>query len=98
MISDAKLNELFEKMDQNKSGGIEYSEFAVGAIQLAEAEGEDILKRTFAFFDKNKDGFISKQELKDTLKLGWMSSVQLDTILKDVDSNQDDKVIFLLCP
>lgn len=49
------------------------------------------LKGVFATFDKNDDGFITKQELKDSLKnIGiWMEDKDIAEMMEKVDENQD---------
>lgn len=52
---------------------------------------KDELKRVFATFDKNSDGFITKQELRDSLKnIGIvMADKDIDDMVKNVDTNGD---------
>ncbi|KAI5680934.1 hypothetical protein M9H77_02161 [Catharanthus roseus] len=49
------------------------------------------LKNVFATFDKNDDGFITKQELRDSLKnIGIvMGEKDIEDMVKNVDSNGD---------
>ena len=50
--------------------------------------------RKFLVYDKNKDGFISAQEIKDvTSKLGLdMSPEEVATLIFQADKNKDGKV------
>lgn len=52
---------------------------------------KDELKRVFGTFDKNSDGFITKQELRDSLKnIGIvMDEKDIDDMIKNVDTNGD---------
>lgn len=52
---------------------------------------KDELKRVFGTFDKNSDGFITKHELRDSLKnIGIvMAEKDIDDMVKNVDTNGD---------
>lgn len=52
---------------------------------------ETRIKRAFEYFDKEKKGYITRDDLKDTLMLD--SNQVLDQIVSDVDKN---KVSFLI--
>lgn len=61
------------------------------------------LKRVFATFDKNSDGYITKQELKESLKniRIFMSDQEIEEMVTKVDANGDGLIDFsefcLLC-
>ncbi|CAN6564101.1 unnamed protein product [Malus baccata var. baccata] len=54
------------------------------------------LKQVFATFDKNSDGFITKQELKESLKniRIFMSDAEVEEMVKKVDANGDGLIDF----
>ncbi|XP_048423174.1 calmodulin-like protein 3 [Pyrus x bretschneideri] len=54
------------------------------------------LKQMFATFDKNSDGFITKQELKESLKniRIFMSDAEVEEMVKKVDANGDGLIDF----
>lgn len=54
------------------------------------------LKQVFATFDKNSDGFITKQELKESLKniRIFMSDAEVEEMVKKVDANGDGLIEF----
>ncbi|KAL6221660.1 hypothetical protein ACLB2K_005056 [Fragaria x ananassa] len=79
-------------------------EAVVRSVMTTKREQEDPeLKRVFATFDKNSDGFITKQELKESLKniRVFMSDEEVDEMVKKVDANGDGLIDFsefcLLC-
>lgn len=55
------------------------------------AEKKEELRRVFATFDKNSDGFITKQELRDSLKnIGILLSMKdVEEMVERVDANGD---------
>ncbi|CAN6681245.1 unnamed protein product [Malus baccata var. baccata] len=54
------------------------------------------LKQVFATFDKNSDGFITTQELKESLKniRIFMSDAEVEEMVKKVDANGDGLIDF----
>ena len=65
------VEQVFQKYDGNKSGQLdrkEASEFLNSLYSNADVDLDPSKKDdVFAFFDKNNDGYISKQELIKTL-------------------------------
>ncbi|KAK6126898.1 hypothetical protein DH2020_014365 [Rehmannia glutinosa] len=56
----------------------------------------DELKSVFATFDKNSDGYITKQELRESLKNMGISAAEKDVVdmVEKVDSNGDGLIDF----
>ena len=54
-------------MDLDHSGQIDYSEFIATFIELSVHKNEKYLRETFARFDKDGNGKINKEELKQIL-------------------------------
>lgn len=54
---------------------------------------EEELKKVFSTFDKNGDGFITKQELRESLRI-FMNEKEIDDILVKFDSNKDGLIDF----
>ena len=50
-------------LDTNNNGYIEYTEFLAGCMKSKIYLKEDYLKMTFAYFDKDKSGYITREEL-----------------------------------
>lgn len=61
------------------------------AVKRSAYEDKAQLKSVFATFDKNNDGFITKQELRDSLNnIGMaMSEKEIADMIRKVDSNGD---------
>ena len=61
------IKEIFEKIDTDKSGAIDYSEFIAASIDRKKMLSKKRLERIFKMFDKDCSGTISKDEIKQML-------------------------------
>jgi len=57
-------NILFEMIDTNVNGLIEFSELKASMLKTTIFLQQDNLRKTFSFFDKDKSGYITIDELK----------------------------------
>jgi calcium-dependent protein kinase len=93
----ADLQEIMQSVDSDGSGVIDYTEFLAATLDKKVYMAEDVCWQAFRIFDRNGDGKISKQEIKDVLQ---DDSVQtefaktLDQLMKEVDTNGDGEVDF----
>jgi len=92
LLTDNDFETLFQKLDTSKSGSIGYTEYLAGAIDVSKIANEKLLENAFSFFDKDKSGAISKDEIRHSMKLGWISEGQLDKLMIEVDANKDNTV------
>ena len=88
---------IFNNIDSDNNGYIEYEEFIRAAIDKEMFLNENILKFAFRYFDKDNSGEISYQEIEEVFK----SSVQdgnikesLSKIISEVDTNGDGIISF----
>lgn len=58
------IEKIFTKVDMDKSGYIDYSEWVVATINKERLLSEDKLKAAFRIFDKDDGGTISANEVK----------------------------------
>ena len=65
--SEEEINELFDKLDENKSGIIEYEELVRGFSDRKKLLNEKNMKEAFNFFDKDKDGAINWEEISNVV-------------------------------
>ena len=92
----AEVDKLFLQADQDGSGEIDYSEWSVAAINKYSILQEEKLKGAFALFDKDQNGSISAQEIKQVLGVGkkFGNESIFDEIIKEVDINGDGVITF----
>jgi calcium-dependent protein kinase len=70
-VTDEKINYVYNIIDQEKKGGIDYTEFLMAGINKKELFTKDNLENAFNYFDANKSGFIEEKDLEETLlKMG----------------------------
>jgi Ca2+-binding EF-hand superfamily protein len=62
-----EAKKLFEKMDFNNNGTIDYSEFLITHLDPAKVINEERLKEVFNMFDIDKSGAITVDEIKKLL-------------------------------
>ena len=96
-----EMNKIMRYMDTNEDKAISLEEYlVVMAKSDDEIEEDSILLEAFDYFDKNLDGRITMEELKETLKEAY--GVHLDEkvdedakrIMREYDGNRDNKLSF----
>lgn len=87
---------IMQNIDIDGSGLIDYSEWALGAINKKNLLTKEKLKKAFEMFDKDNSGTISAEEIKNVLGLGKQieSEEVWNDIIKEVDVNGDGEVSF----
>jgi len=97
VISDEEVEKMFQQVDTDNSGYIDYSEFVVAAMNEKQLTSNDKLKAAFKMFDKDDSGKITPDEIKEVLGFGQanaLSNTAIDEILKQVDENGDGEISF----
>ena len=69
-LNDAEVDEMFDKVDADKSGAIDYSEFVVATMNEKNLLSNNKLQSAFKMFDKDGGGSISVDEIKQVLSFG----------------------------
>ena len=91
-----ELNIMFDQIDTDKSGSIDYTEFIKAASSKKKITTESSLRAAFDYFDKDHNGSISRKEMKQIFA---NSSINNEKVIKElmqgIDSNNDNNVISL---
>jgi calcium-dependent protein kinase len=89
-------DEIFDIIDSENKGYIEYEEFVRVSIDKEELIDEEILKFAFSYFDKDNSGEITLLELKEVLcsKEKPVSEELLKRILKEIDIDGNNQISF----
>ena len=94
-MNQEQIEKMFEAVDIDNSGYIDYSEFVVATMNEKNLFSEKKLKAAFKMFDKDDSGFISKDEVKESLqKIQKFSEEELNEIINQVDENGDGEISF----
>ncbi|EWS71123.1 calmodulin-domain kinase (macronuclear) [Tetrahymena thermophila SB210] len=94
-ISEEEVNKIFDQIDVNQSGFIDYTEFITAVIDDSVFIEDEKLRKAFSLFDKDGDGYITQQEIQNVLGVGMdFDSETWTKIVAEVDENGDGQVSF----
>ena len=94
-VDDKFLGTLFDKIDYDHSKLIGYREFVCAAVDKSVFIKDDILQEAFNFFDRDKSGGISLNEVKKAFSsMKGYKDADFEEILRGVDINKDEKIDF----
>jgi calcium-dependent protein kinase len=92
-FTEQDIELLMRKIDNNKSKGIEYSEFVAAAIDRTKLLSEEKILKCFKQLDKDNSGKISVLEFKQVFQ--GNNIVQEDVwkaLVQEIDLNQDGEI------
>jgi calcium-dependent protein kinase len=97
--SDVRLRNLYNMIDSNLNGKIDYTEFLAACLHSQKYLNLGLIKSAFSFFDTDNSGFITRDELATALKGNREDGPQLDAtcdeIIRLVDTNRDGKIDYM---
>jgi len=91
-ITENELENVFQVMDQDKNGYIEYEEFVRVCIDQNSLFSDKNLKIAFDNFDSDKNGYLSLDELRKFL--GSNNQEYYSALVEHVDENNDSKISY----
>ena len=97
IMSDQEVEQMFQAVDTDNSGFIDYTEFVVAATNQTTLTSQEKLHAAFRMFDKDGSGTISADEIREVLGFGGsnqLSAEAVDAIIKQVDENGDGDIQF----
>jgi len=97
IMSDQEVEQMFASVDTDNSGFIDYTEFVVAATNQQNLTSQEKLHAAFRMFDKDGQGTISAEEIKEVLCFGGSNALTVeavDAIIKQVDENGDGEIQF----
>ena len=90
----SNFDQIFNSLDGKNHGDIEYDEFLRAALDRKKLLTDDNLKYAFHFFDKENNGFITKDQLKLFFDNPSMDEQLFTRFFEDIDINKDGKIDF----
>jgi len=93
----ADLKQIMEDVDSDGSGVIDYTEFLAATLDKKVYMCEDVCWQAFRIFDKNGDGKISKDEIKQILcddSVVDAAAKDIATLMEELDQNGDGHIDF----
>jgi len=88
------LKEIMEGIDTSGEGKIDYTEFLASTIDQQQLIKADVCWQAFRAFDKNGDGVISLDELKQVINDGDLQMMASKDLMAEVDKSGDGKIDF----
>ena len=86
---------MFDRVDADGSGQIDYSEFVVAAMSQQKLLSQKKLQMAFKMFDKDGGGTITIDEIQEAINFdNSLTEEDLVKIAKEVDANGDGEISF----
>ncbi|KAE8711660.1 Calcium-dependent protein kinase 7 [Hibiscus syriacus] len=90
-LAESEVQMLIEAVDANGKGTLDYGEFLAVSLHLQRMANDEHLRKAFSYFDKDGNGFIEPDELRDALMEDGdddCTNVAND-IFQEVDTDKD---------
>ena len=87
-----RANKIFNEIDFNNDGSINFSEFLTANFKKENLLSEDTLEKTFKLFDIDGNGFITLDELKESMPLEITSKIEWSDLIDEVDKDGDGQI------
>jgi calcium-dependent protein kinase len=96
-LDEGGVDEIVARIDRNKNGSIDYTEFVIATINRKKLLAKGNLEATFKLIDKDGSKSITAEELKDFFagqgQHEWDDKVW-DALLREVDENSDGEISY----
>jgi calcium-dependent protein kinase len=89
-----RAKDIFKEIDFNNDGSINFSEFLTVNLQKEKILNEDMLRKAFNLFDIDGNGYITIDELKQTLNLHLNNQIDWKDLVGEVDKDGDYQINF----
>lgn len=93
--AENEVEEVMNKLDVNKDGTINYTEFLMAHMQLKDIISNERLQTAFDSFDLDQNGQITKDELQEVLAGTSVNDPRVwDILISEADTNHDGQISF----
>ncbi|CAL4983484.1 unnamed protein product [Urochloa decumbens] len=95
-LGESEVQMFIEAVDTNGSGALQYREFLAVTLHVQRVANDEHRRQAFLFFDKDGNGFIEPEELREALvDDGAADSMEVvNGILHKVDTDKDGKISY----
>ncbi|XP_041027861.1 calcium-dependent protein kinase 13 [Juglans microcarpa x Juglans regia] len=95
-LAESEAQMLIEAVDTNGKGTLDYGEFLAVSLHLQRMANDEHLHNAFSYFDKDGDGYIEPDELRDALmEDGADDCADLaNDIFQEVDTDKDGRISY----
>ena len=94
-LADKAVEDIIKKVDFNSTTAIDFSEFLVANLNYQQSMNDKQLEQLFQMIDKDKNGFITSEELKEFFHLGdAQHEAFVKEMINEVDKNNDGLISF----
>ncbi|GMY28175.1 calcium-dependent protein kinase 29 isoform X2 [Fagus crenata] len=92
-LTETEIKQLMDATDVDKNGTIDYTEFITATMHRHRLEKEEHLFKAFQYFDKDGNGFITRDELRQAMtQYGMGDEASIDEVIEDVDTDKDGRI------
>jgi len=96
-LAEGGVDEIIGRIDRNKNGSIDYSEFVIATVNRKKLLAKSNLEATFKLIDKDESKSITLDELRDFFagqgNNEWDDQVW-EALLREVDENSDGQISY----
>eukprot|EP01017_Pseudomicrothorax_dubius_P047572 TRINITY_DN8567_c0_g1_i1.p1 TRINITY_DN8567_c0_g1~~TRINITY_DN8567_c0_g1_i1.p1 ORF type:complete len:346 (-),score=103.20 TRINITY_DN8567_c0_g1_i1:207-1244(-) len=93
-FAEEDIDTIMRTIDSNNNGGIDYSEFVSATINRQSLLSRQRLEAVFKMFDKDGNGYITKEELMEFFSKSNIPADQWALIIREIDENGDGQISF----
>ncbi|KAK1373320.1 Calcium-dependent protein kinase [Heracleum sosnowskyi] len=95
-LAEPEIKMMMDVADVNGNGVLNYGEFVAVTIHLQKMENDEHIHRAFMYFDKNSNGYIELDELRQALadESGETNDNVINEIMREVDTNKDGQISY----
>jgi len=87
-----RAERIFNEIDFNDDGKINFSEFLTANFKKEKLLSEEALEKAFKLFDIDGNGFITLDELKESMPIEITSKLEWRELINEVDKDGDNQI------
>eukprot|EP00092_Neocalanus_flemingeri_P009525 GFUD01010253.1.p1 GENE.GFUD01010253.1~~GFUD01010253.1.p1 ORF type:complete len:159 (-),score=57.34 GFUD01010253.1:22-498(-) len=100
ITDNTTIKAIIGRWDMVGTGKVSFQDFVkimeqgdLDSPETKDVKDKEFIRNAFSAFDTNKDGFITRDELKVVLEqMGHVTESEVTTLLQEADSNKDNKI------